>query len=72
MQIEVPEEALRELRMTLDELDQEVRLMLAARLCERGLVSTGKAAELAGVPRTLLLAGLCSFGVSIAEPGAAP
>ena len=41
--------------------------MLAARLYEKGLASTGRAAELVGVPRILLLKRLADFGVSLSD-----
>jgi predicted HTH domain antitoxin len=67
LQIDVPEDALDELAMSPADLHQEVRLMLAARLYGSGRASTGRAAEMMGVPRTLLLSRLGSFGVSLVE-----
>ena len=58
---------LEQLGLGPEQLDREVRLMLAARLYERGLASTGKAAELVGLPRALVLSRLSSFGVSLVE-----
>lgn len=66
--VELSDAVLRDLQMTPAELDQEVRLMAAARLYERGLVSTGQAAERVQVPRSLLLSRLADFGVSISDP----
>src|SRR5207244_2957299 len=63
--LDVPEGVLRELDMSPRELDQEVRLMCAARLYQKGVASTGRAAESLGVPRTLLLTRMASFGVTL-------
>jgi len=67
LQLDVPDDVLEELAMSPSDLDQEVRLMIAARLYESGRASTGRAAELMGVPRTLLLSRLGSFGVCLTE-----
>jgi len=63
--LDVPEGILRELDMSASDLDQEVRLMMAARLYQKGLASTGRAAEVLGLPRALVLARLGSFGVPL-------
>lgn len=63
VQIECPEEILRQLGWTPKDFDLEMRLLLAARLYSKGIVSTGKAAELMDVPRSLLLSRLADFGV---------
>jgi predicted HTH domain antitoxin len=65
--VELPEGLLPQLGMSPDEFSFEVRLMVAARLYERGLASTGRAAELVGVPRTVLLSRLDSFGVNLTD-----
>ena len=67
MEIECPDELLQQLQLNTEELSLEVRLMLAVRLYEKGLASTGRAAELAGVPRLLLLERLADFGVSLSD-----
>lgn len=66
--VEIPDSLLARLGMTANDLEQEVRLMTAARLYERGLASTGRAAEALYVPRALLLHRLASFGVSLYSP----
>jgi len=68
--VELPEAVLRDLQLTPADLDLEVRLMAAARLYERGIASSGRAAEMVNVPRTLLLSRLASFGLSLADPSA--
>ena len=37
--------------MTKDEMEDHIRLMAALKMCERGKISSGKAAELAGMSR---------------------
>lgn len=43
----------------------ELRMAAAAKLFELGRLSSGAAAELAGVPRVMFLAKLAEFGVSV-------
>jgi predicted HTH domain antitoxin len=49
--IEVPEGALSALRKSPGEVEMDVRLAAAIDWFRRGLVSQGKAAEIAGIPR---------------------
>ncbi len=49
--IEVPEGALSALRQSPGEAERDVRLAAAIDWFRRGLVSQGKAAEIAGIPR---------------------
>ena len=49
--INVPDELASTLRRTPEELRYDLRLRALAGLVERGLLSTGRAAELAGVSR---------------------
>ena len=51
MTIEVPDKLLAELERSPEQLSQDVRLAAAIEWFRRGLVSQGKAAELAGLPR---------------------
>jgi predicted HTH domain antitoxin len=51
LRIEVPDELAATLRRTPEELEYDLRLRALAGLVERGLLSTGRAAELAGVSR---------------------
>ena len=51
IRIDVPDELAAMLRRTPEELRYELRLRALAGLVERGLLSTGRAAELGGVSR---------------------
>ena len=51
IRIEVPDDLPQLLRRTPEELRYDLRLRALAGLVERGLVSSGRAAELAGVSR---------------------
>jgi predicted HTH domain antitoxin len=53
--IEYPEELLWALQQEPEEFASEARLLLALKLYEIGKISTGLAAQLAGVPRTVFL-----------------
>jgi predicted HTH domain antitoxin len=61
--LNVPDEALRALRVSPDQLAAELRLAAAVKLYELGRLSSGAAANLAGVPRTLFLVKLTDDGV---------
>jgi predicted HTH domain antitoxin len=51
IRIDVPDELAATLRRTPEELQYDLRLRALASLVERSLLSTGRAAELAGVSR---------------------
>jgi predicted HTH domain antitoxin len=59
----VPDEALSALQMTADEFGAELRLAGAVKLYEIGRLSSGAAARVAGIPRTVFLTRLADFGV---------
>ena len=61
--INVPDEALVALKVTPDQLGSELRLAAAVKLYELGRLSSGAAANLAGVPRVLFLVKLADYGV---------
>jgi predicted HTH domain antitoxin len=61
--LQVPDDALLALKMAPDELVTELMLAAAMKLFELGRLSSGAAARLAGIPRTLFLARLANYGV---------
>lgn len=65
IQIEVPEEIFLSLKETPAEFTQEVRRAAAAKLYEMGKMSSGRAAELAGMSRIQFLQNMGHYGVSI-------
>ena len=64
MTIEMPEEALAALHKDPESFAKELRLAAAVKWYELHLVSQGRAAEIAGVPRGEFIAALARFGVS--------
>jgi hypothetical protein len=70
--IDVPEEVLWALHQKPDEFTDEARLLLAVKLYESGRLSTGLAARLVGIPRSVFIFlsgryGLSSVGVAPEE-----
>jgi predicted HTH domain antitoxin len=63
----VPEEALSALRMTPEQLGEELRLAGAIKLYELGRLSSGAAANLAGIPKPVFLQKLADYGVDILD-----
>ena len=64
MTISIPDEAMRAIHPAPEGAAGELRLAAAAKLYEIGRLSSGAAAELAGVPRTVFLSRLADYGVS--------
>jgi len=62
--IEYPKEILWALQQEPDEFEEEARLMLALQLYEKGKITTGLAAQLAGVPRTIFIFLMGKHGLS--------
>jgi predicted HTH domain antitoxin len=58
------EDLLLSLKETPEQFEAEARLLLAVKLYELGRVSTGRAAELAGIPRVDFFFALGRFGLS--------
>ena len=59
----VPDETLLALKITPEEMQGQLRMAAAAKLYELGRLSSGAAAALAGIPRTLFLGKLAEYGV---------
>ena len=61
--IDIPEETLRALKLAPDNAARELRLVAAVKLYEMGRLSSGAAAQLAGIPLTVFLQKLADYGV---------
>jgi predicted HTH domain antitoxin len=62
--LELPDDLDLALNVPADELAHAVLVAAAVKLFERGKISAGKAAELAGMPKPLFLVTLAEWGVS--------
>lgn len=62
--IEYPEDVLLSLKEDKQEFEREARFILALKLYELGKLSSGKAAELAGINRIQFLMKLAQYRVS--------
>ncbi len=64
LMLELPEDVFSALRSTPDHFAAEMRLAAAVKWYEMGLVSQGKAAEIAGISRADFISSLARFNVS--------
>jgi len=65
IQIALPDEVLISMKKTPEEFSREIRIAAAAKLYELGKLSSGRAAELAGVSRVSFFQLLSKYNVPI-------
>lgn len=65
--IEVPEEVRLSLNVSPEQFSVEIRMAAAAKLYELGRLSSGRAAELAGISRVRFLHEIARYGVASFE-----
>lgn len=61
--LEIPDDTLLSLKLTGADAAAAIRLAASVKLYELGRLSSGAAARLAGVPRTVFLSKLADYGV---------
>ena len=61
--IDIPDQSLVALNQTPEQFSEMLRMAAAVKLYELGRLSSGAAAELAGLPKPVFLSRLADFGV---------
>jgi len=61
--LSIPDQSVLALNTTPEQIGSELRLAAAMKLYEMGRLSSGAAAELAGIPRVAFLSKLADFGI---------
>ena len=65
LKIKYPDDLPNTLGTTTEEFEQEIRFLVAAKLYEMGHISSGRAAELAGLERVSFLENLNRYRISV-------
>ena len=65
IQIDIPDAVFLALKETPEQLSREIRMAAAAKLYELGKLSSGRAAEMAGVSRVSFLQLLAQYDVPV-------
>lgn len=63
--VDIPDDTLEALKLSPDTAGSTLRMVAAAKLYEMGRLSSGAAARLAGVPRSVFLTQLADYGVAM-------
>lgn len=63
--MEIPDRSLSALQVPAEHAGDELRMLAAVKLYEMGRLSTGAAAEFAGIPKPLFLQRLGHYGVPV-------
>jgi predicted HTH domain antitoxin len=64
LNLTIPEETVLALKVKPEQLQGEVLLAAAMKLYELGKLSSGAAANLAGIPKVVFLSQLANYGIS--------
>ncbi len=62
--LDIPDQTFIALKLSPDKFGDEIRLVAAIKLYEVGKLSSGAAAQMAGVPKPLFLSKLSDYGVN--------